>query len=129
MEGGDGNADGALAMTGRLWGSGRVGEWTPDAAAPFPRRCGTAAAAPRHHVPPATGSPLGPGAPPGPTPLPAGTRGAVEPLGAVAVSHLARPAGGALPLAGAQGADSARGRAGEAGGERGLGEKKDSLNP
>uniref|UniRef100_A0A8B9YT32 Delta(14)-sterol reductase TM7SF2 n=1 Tax=Bos mutus grunniens TaxID=30521 RepID=A0A8B9YT32_BOSMU len=35
-------------------------------------------------------------------PLPAGTGGAVEPVGAVALSHLARPAGGALPLAGGQ---------------------------
>uniref|UniRef100_A0A8D1HNP6 Delta(14)-sterol reductase TM7SF2 n=1 Tax=Sus scrofa TaxID=9823 RepID=A0A8D1HNP6_PIG len=111
-------------------GSGRVGEWAPDAIAPFPRCCGADAAAPRHHVPPATGSPFGPGASPGPTPLPARTRDAVEPVGAVSVSRLARPAGGALPLAGAPGVDSVRGGAGEA--DRrgdGLGKKERPLNP
>uniref|UniRef100_F6PT53 Delta(14)-sterol reductase TM7SF2 n=1 Tax=Equus caballus TaxID=9796 RepID=F6PT53_HORSE len=97
-ERGGGHGDRAPTGIGGELGSGR-----PTPSPPFPRRCGADAGAPCHHVPPAAGGPLGPSAPPGPTPLPARPRGAVEPAGAAARARLARPAGGALPTAGAQG--------------------------
>ncbi|XP_021494057.1 delta(14)-sterol reductase TM7SF2 isoform X3 [Meriones unguiculatus] len=56
-----------------------------------------------HCVPPAPGGPLWPGAPPGPTTIPAWPGGALESTCSAAIVHLARPAGGALPAACAQG--------------------------